>query len=75
MTGWELLDKIVNHGRMIEREARRYFHRLINVVDYCNSRIVLSQRPEGYLPFDDPNLMELLKKISSAEFTFPRGFL
>ncbi|KAK1279759.1 CBL-interacting protein kinase 32 [Acorus gramineus] len=142
VTGGELFDKIVNHGRMREEEARRYFQQLINAVDYCHSRGVyhrdlkpenllldasgnlkvsdfglsaLSQQvrddgllhttcgtpnyvaPEvlndrgydgatadlwscgvilfvllaGYLPFDDSNLMNLYKKISHAEFTFP----
>uniref|UniRef100_A0A7N0UY87 non-specific serine/threonine protein kinase n=1 Tax=Kalanchoe fedtschenkoi TaxID=63787 RepID=A0A7N0UY87_KALFE len=142
VTGGELFDKIVNHGRMKEDEARKYFQQLINAVDYCHSRGVyhrdlkpenllldasgnlkvsdyglsaLSQQvrddgllhttcgtpnyvaPEvledrgydgatadvwscgvilfvllaGYLPFDDPNLMNLYKKISAAEFTCP----
>ncbi|XP_027330504.1 CBL-interacting serine/threonine-protein kinase 3-like isoform X3 [Abrus precatorius] len=125
VTGGELFDKIVNHGRMSENEARRYFQQLINAVDYCHSRGVyhrdlkpenllldnygnlkvsdfglsaLSQqvRDDGllhttcgtpnyvapevqtnvmllscYLPFDDPNLMNLYKKISAAEFTCP----
>ncbi|XP_028758876.1 CBL-interacting serine/threonine-protein kinase 3-like isoform X3 [Neltuma alba] len=141
-TGGELFDKIVNHGRMSEKEARTYFQQLINAVDYCHSRGVyhrdlkpenllldahgqlkvsdfglsaLSQQikddgllhttcgtpnyvaPEvlddrgydgatadlwscgvilfvllaGYLPFDDPNIMNLYKKISAAEFTCP----
>ncbi|XP_040969009.1 CBL-interacting protein kinase 32 isoform X2 [Gossypium hirsutum] len=38
VTGGELFDKIVNNGRMREDEARRYFHQLINAVDYCHSR-------------------------------------
>ncbi|KZV55149.1 hypothetical protein F511_30339 [Dorcoceras hygrometricum] len=164
VTGGELFDKIVSHGRMQEDEARKYFQQLINAVDYCHSRGVyhrdlkpenllldasgnlkvsdfglsaLSQQvqmyaliyanpggkvellqtlmcqddgllhttcgtpnyvaPEvindrgydgaaadlwscgvilfvllaGYLPFDDSNLMNLYKKISSAEFTCP----
>lgn len=142
VTGGELFDKIVNHGRMSEDEARRYFQQLINAVDYCHSRGVyhrdlkpenllldsygnlkvsdfglsaLSQQvqedgllhttcgtpnyvaPEvlndrgydgamadvwscgvilfvllaGYLPFDDPNLMNLYKKIEAADFTCP----
>ncbi|KAI3461177.1 hypothetical protein Pfo_017840 [Paulownia fortunei] len=142
VTGGELFDKIVNHGRMREDEARKYFQQLINAVDYCHSRGVfhrdlkpenllldaggnlkvsdfglsaLSQQvrddgllhtacgtpnyvaPEvlndrgydgapadlwscgvilfvllaGYLPFDDSNVMNLYKKISSAEFTCP----
>ena len=28
----------VNDGRMRESEARKYFHQLINAVDYCHSR-------------------------------------
>ncbi|XP_027344448.1 CBL-interacting serine/threonine-protein kinase 3-like [Abrus precatorius] len=36
--GGELFDKIVNNGRMGEKEARRYFQQLINAVDYCHSR-------------------------------------
>ncbi|KAJ7960456.1 Non-specific serine/threonine protein kinase [Quillaja saponaria] len=140
VTGGELFDKIVNHGRMGEDEARRYFQQLINAVDYCHSRGVyhrdlkpenllldaygnlkvsdfglsaLSQQDDGllhttcgtpnyvapevledvgydgttadlwscgvilfvllagYLPFDDSNLMNLYKKISAADFTFP----
>ncbi|XP_061352325.1 CBL-interacting protein kinase 32-like isoform X5 [Gastrolobium bilobum] len=140
VTGGELFDKIVNHGRMSEDEARRYFQQLINAVDYCHSRGVyhrdlkpenllldaygnlkvsdfglsaLSQQDDGllhttcgtpnyvapevlndrgydgatadlwscgvilfvlvagYLPFDDPNIMNLYKKISVADFTCP----
>ncbi|XP_048233374.1 CBL-interacting serine/threonine-protein kinase 9 [Ricinus communis] len=143
--GGELFDKIARHGRLKEDEARRYFHQLINAVDYCHSRGVfhrdlkpenlildsygvlkvsdfglsaLSQQvrgdgllhtacgtpnyvaPEvlkdkgydgtasdvwscgvilyvlmaGYLPFDEPNLMGLYKKIITADFTFPSWF-
>ncbi|WMV07254.1 hypothetical protein MTR67_000639 [Solanum verrucosum] len=38
VTGGELFDKIVNHGRMREEEARKYFQQLIHTVDYCHSR-------------------------------------
>ncbi|CAA2967989.1 CBL-interacting kinase 32 [Olea europaea subsp. europaea] len=142
VTGGELFDKIVNHGRMQEDAARKYFQQLINAVDYCHSRGVYHRdlKPEnllldasgnlkvsdfglsalswqirddgllhttcgtpnyvapevlndlgydgatadlwscgvilfvllaGYLPFDDPNVMNLYKKISLAEFTCP----
>ncbi|GAA0169106.1 hypothetical protein LIER_23659 [Lithospermum erythrorhizon] len=145
VTGGELSTKLygsVNHGRMKEDDARKYFQQLINAVDYCHSRgayhrdlkpenllldacgnlkvsdfglSALSQQvrddgllhtacgtpnyvaPEvlndrgydgasadlwscgvilfvllaGYLPFDDSNLMNLYKKICSAEFTCP----
>ncbi|KAK4792460.1 hypothetical protein SAY86_022895 [Trapa natans] len=38
VTGGELFDRIVNHGRMREDEARSYFQQLIHAVDYCHSR-------------------------------------
>ncbi|XP_020583529.1 CBL-interacting protein kinase 32-like isoform X2 [Phalaenopsis equestris] len=37
-TGGELLNNIIDHGRMGEAEARRYFHQLINAIDFCHSR-------------------------------------
>ncbi|CAI0453074.1 unnamed protein product, partial [Linum tenue] len=51
VTGGELFDKIVNHGRMREDEARRYFQQLINAVDYCHSRGVFHRdlKPENLL--------------------------
>ncbi|KDO66334.1 hypothetical protein CISIN_1g013407mg [Citrus sinensis] len=51
VTGGELFDKIVNHGRMKEDEARRYFQQLINAVDYCHSRGVYHRdlKPENLL--------------------------
>ncbi|KAH9790446.1 CBL-interacting protein kinase 32 [Citrus sinensis] len=41
----------VNHGRMKEDEARRYFQQLINAVDYCHSRGVYHRdlKPENLL--------------------------
>ncbi|CAA2992204.1 CBL-interacting kinase 32 [Olea europaea subsp. europaea] len=51
VTGGELFDKIVNHGRMLEDEARKYFQQLINAVDYCHSRGVYHRdlKPENLL--------------------------
>ncbi|GMI97361.1 CBL-interacting protein kinase 3, SNF1-RELATED PROTEIN KINASE 3.17 [Hibiscus trionum] len=51
VTGGEMFDKIVNHGRMMENEARRYFQQLINAVDYCHSRGVYHRdlKPENLL--------------------------
>ncbi|XP_031400419.1 CBL-interacting serine/threonine-protein kinase 3-like isoform X1 [Punica granatum] len=51
VTGGELFDKIVNHGRMREDEVRRYFQQLIHAVDYCHSRGVYHRdlKPENLL--------------------------
>ncbi|KAL5977154.1 CBL-interacting serine/threonine-protein kinase 23 [Asimina triloba] len=51
VTGGELFDKITNHGRLKEDEARKYFQQLINAVDYCHSRGVFHRdlKPENLL--------------------------
>ncbi|KAA3489784.1 CBL-interacting protein kinase 32-like [Gossypium australe] len=72
VTGGELFDKIVNNGRMREDEARRYFHQLINAVDYCHSRGVYHRdlKPEnllldayGNLKVSDFGLSALSKQV------------
>ncbi|KAK8964132.1 CBL-interacting protein kinase 32 [Platanthera guangdongensis] len=55
-TGGELFNKI--QGKMGEAEARRYFHQLINAIDFCHSRGVFS----------------MYMQIASATFTFPSWF-
>lgn len=145
VTGGELFDKIVHQGRLSENEARRYFHQLIDAVDYCHSKGVchrdlkpenllldsqanlkisdfgLSALPQqtradgllhttcgtpnyvapevlssrgyagsvadvwscgvicfvlmaGFLPFDEPDLATLYRKVNAAEFTCPTWF-
>ncbi|XP_020571088.1 CBL-interacting protein kinase 32-like [Phalaenopsis equestris] len=56
--GGELFDKIVNHGRLREDEARKYFQQLINAVDYCHSRGVYHRdlKPENLLLDENGNL-------------------
>ncbi|KAJ1392430.1 Serine/threonine-protein kinase, active site [Sesbania bispinosa] len=51
VTGGELFDKIANHGRLKEDEARKYFQHLICAVDYCHSRGVFHRdlKPENLL--------------------------
>ncbi|KAE8057111.1 hypothetical protein FH972_013828 [Carpinus fangiana] len=51
ITGGELFDKIVRHGRLSEAEARRYFQQLIDGVGYCHSKGVYHRdlKPENLL--------------------------
>ncbi|KAA0065073.1 CBL-interacting serine/threonine-protein kinase 8 [Cucumis melo var. makuwa] len=51
ITGGELFDKIVRHGRLSEAESRKYFQQLIDGVDYCHSKGVYHRdlKPENLL--------------------------
>ncbi|XP_043714216.1 CBL-interacting serine/threonine-protein kinase 8-like isoform X2 [Telopea speciosissima] len=58
ITGGELFDKIVHHGRLSENESRRYFQQLIDGVDYCHSKGVYHRdlKPENLLLDSQGNL-------------------
>ncbi|KAI9106815.1 hypothetical protein K1719_022343 [Acacia pycnantha] len=51
VTGGELFDKIVHHGRIGEAESRKYFQQLIDGVDFCHSMGVYHRdlKPENLL--------------------------
>ncbi|CAD6336350.1 unnamed protein product [Miscanthus lutarioriparius] len=51
VTGGELFDKIVRHGKLRENEARKYFQQLIDAIDYCHSKGVYHRdlKPENLL--------------------------
>ncbi|XP_024368270.1 CBL-interacting protein kinase 23 isoform X2 [Physcomitrium patens] len=58
VTGGELFNKIAKQGRLSETEARKYFHQLIDAVDYCHSRQVFHRdlKPENLLLDAEGNL-------------------
>ncbi|XP_059636397.1 CBL-interacting serine/threonine-protein kinase 8 isoform X2 [Cornus florida] len=58
ITGGELFDKIVHHGRLSEAESRGYFQQLIDGVDYCHSKGVYHRdlKPENLLLDSQGNL-------------------
>ncbi|KAI7738657.1 hypothetical protein M8C21_021954 [Ambrosia artemisiifolia] len=58
ITGGELFDKIVRHGRLSEAESRRYFQQLIDGVEYCHSKGVYHRdlKPENLLLDSQGNL-------------------
>ncbi|KAH7650937.1 Non-specific serine/threonine protein kinase protein [Dioscorea alata] len=51
ITGGELFDKIVHHGKLSEADSRKYFQQLIDGVDYCHSKRVYHRdlKPENLL--------------------------
>nr|XP_043609798.1 CBL-interacting protein kinase 18 [Erigeron canadensis] len=55
--GGELFDKVAN-GKLKEQTARKYFHQLINAVDFCHSRGVYHRdlKPENLLLDENENL-------------------
>ncbi|KAH9756073.1 CBL-interacting serine/threonine-protein kinase 8 [Citrus sinensis] len=72
ITGGELFDKIVHHGRLSESEARRYIQQLIDGVDYCHSKGVYHRdlKPEnllldsqGHLKISDFGLSALPEQV------------
>ncbi|XP_074263645.1 CBL-interacting serine/threonine-protein kinase 8 [Silene latifolia] len=58
ITGGELFDKIVQHGRLSEVEARKYFQQLIDGVECCHNKNVYHRdlKPENLLLDSQGNL-------------------
>lgn len=51
VSGGELFDYIVKHGKLHEHEARRFFQQIISGVDYCHRHMVVHRdlKPENLL--------------------------
>lgn len=56
--GGELFDYIVQHGRMSEAEARRFFQQMICAVEYCHRHKIVHRdlKPENLLLDDQLNV-------------------
>lgn len=51
VSGGELFDYIVKHGKLKEYEARRFFQQIISGVDYCHRHMIVHRdlKPENLL--------------------------
>lgn len=51
VSGGELFEYIVKHGKLKEYEARRFFQQIISGVDYCHRHMVVHRdlKPENLL--------------------------
>ncbi|KAK2962642.1 putative serine/threonine protein kinase [Blattamonas nauphoetae] len=58
ISGGELFDYIVHHGKLKEREACRFFHMLMNGVDFCHQFGVIHRdlKPENLMLDNQRNL-------------------
>jgi serine/threonine protein kinase len=58
ITGGELFDKIIHHGRLNEADAQKYFQQLIDGVDFCHRKGVYHRdlKPENLLLDSQGNL-------------------
>ncbi|KAJ3685952.1 hypothetical protein LUZ61_015116 [Rhynchospora tenuis] len=58
ITGGELFDKIMRHGRLSENDSRKYFQQLIDGVDFCHNKGVYHRdlKPENLLLDSQGNL-------------------
>lgn len=56
--GGELFDHIVQHGRMSEAEARRFFQQMLCAVEYCHRHKIVHRdlKPENLLLDDNLNV-------------------
>uniref|UniRef100_A0ACD5YRB9 Uncharacterized protein n=1 Tax=Avena sativa TaxID=4498 RepID=A0ACD5YRB9_AVESA len=75
--GGQLSDKLSYHGRLDERQAKKYFYQLIDAVDYCHRRGVFHRdlKPENLLIDKQGNLkvsdfgLSVLRKPGQLLFT------
>ncbi|KAJ1674271.1 Protein kinase, partial [Spiromyces aspiralis] len=60
--GGELFNYIVEHGKMSESEARRFFQQIISAVEYCHRRNIVHRdlKPENLLldPFENVKIAD-----------------
>lgn len=67
--GGEIFDYLVAHGRMKEKEARRYFRQIVAAVDYCHKMHIIHRDLKAENLLLDGNL-----NIKIADFGFSNQF-
>lgn len=56
VSGGELFEYIVKHGKLKESEARRFFQQIISGVDYCHRHMVVHRDLKVFFLFFTPFL-------------------
>jgi carbon catabolite-derepressing protein kinase len=56
--GGELFDYIVNHGKLVETQARKFFQQIVCAVEYCHRHKIVHRdlKPENLLLDDQQNV-------------------
>ncbi|KAL3869069.1 hypothetical protein ACJMK2_041795 [Sinanodonta woodiana] len=75
VSGGELFDYIVKHGKLKEEEARRFFQQIISGVDYCHRHMVVHRdlKPENLLL--DSNLNVKIADFGLSNMMYDGEFL
>ncbi|XP_039274730.2 serine/threonine-protein kinase BRSK2-like [Styela clava] len=74
VSGGELFDYLVQKGRLIPREARRFFRQIVSAVDYCHNHNVCHRdlKPENLLLDEKNNIKVADFGMASLQ---PEGYL
>eukprot|EP00128_Syssomonas_multiformis_P011327 Colp12_sorted_trinity150504_noHs@11955 len=67
--GGEIFDYLVTHGRMKEKEARKYFRQIISAIDYCHRLHVIHRDLKAENLLLDANM-----NVKIADFGFSNQF-
>ena len=68
-SGGEIFDYLVSHGRMKEKDARKFFRQIVSAVDYCHQKRIIHRDLKA-----ENLLLDNYLNIKIADFGFSNNF-
>eukprot|EP01135_Chromosphaera_perkinsii_P008945 Nk52_evm1s1532 gene=Nk52_evmTU1s1532 len=68
-SGGEIFDYLVSHGRMKEKDARKFFRQIVSAVDYCHQKRIIHRDLKA-----ENLLLDNYLNIKLADFGFSNNF-